>query len=562
MAYVVTQKCCNDASCVSECPVDCIRPRPEDPEFTTAEMLYIDPNTCIDCQACADACPVGAIYADSELPSELARFQEVNASYFERRPLEIADNDGAAAAPARIGKDHSKLRVAIVGAGPSAAYAAGELMRRADVDIDMFDRLPTPHGLIRAGVAPDHAATKTIAATFDAFARRKNFRYLLNVEVGKHITHDELTKHYHAVVYAVGASADRRLDIPGEDVPGSHSATEFVAWYNGHPEYADRRFDLTGETAVIVGNGNVALDVARILTTDPEILAKTDIADHALEALRHSTIREVVLLGRRGPLQAAYTSPEFMALGHLPGVDVVIDPDELTLTDAGEAAVGDSSSHPSLALKYELAREYAAQAPDPSNKRIVFRYLVSPTAVLGSDRAEAVVVEHNELDEADGVAVARATGRTETIPATLVLRSVGYQGRPVADLPFDDQRCVVPNLAGRVITTDDTPLPGTYVTGWIKRGPRGVIGTNRLCAEETVNSLLDDFVAGRLSAPAEDAGAVPELLSERRPEMIERAGWQAIDTAERTSGKAQRRPRVKFVSVEEMIATARAATTP
>lgn len=554
MAYVITQRCCNDASCVSECPVDCIRPTPDQPEFATTEMLYIDPETCIDCGACVDACPVEAIYAEDDLPASLDRFRDINAEYFQRHPLE--SNLDPMPTPARPPKDLGTLRVAIVGAGPAACYAADELLRRADVQVELFDRLPTPFGLVRAGVAPDHAGTKAVSNMFESAFRRDTLQYYLNVEVGTHITHEELLEHHHAVLYAVGAASDRSMGVPGEDLPGSHSATEFVSWYNGHPDYADRTFDLSGERAVIIGNGNVALDVARVLTVGPDELAKTDIADHALEALRSSNIREVVVLGRRGPLQAAYTSPEFMALTHLDGVDVVIDPAELELDPANRALLDDPEIEPSLRLKYTLAGEYAEAPQHEGNKRIVFRYLASPTAVTGSDHAEGVEYVHNELVEEEGQLVATATDRTDTLPASLVLRSIGYRGEPIADLPFDEGRAVVPNEHGRVTGDAGAPVSGVYVSGWIKRGPRGVIGSNRYDSEETVEALLADFIAGKLDTPSGDRDALRALVQQRRPEVVDRERWRAIDQAERSAGKTEGRPRVKFTSVPELLKAA------
>ncbi len=555
MAYVITQRCCNDASCVAECPVDCIRPTPEEREFATTEMLYIDPDTCIDCGACVDACPVDAIFSEDDLAASLARFREMNAAWFERHPLE-PDLDSLAM-PARPPKDLGTLRVAIVGAGPAACYAAEELLARADVQIEMLEKLPTPWGLIRAGVAPDHAGTKGVAAMFDSAFRRDTLQFYLNVEVGKHISHDELLAHHHAVVYGVGASTDRRLDIPGEDLPGSYSATEFVAWYNGHPDYADRTFDLSGERVVIVGNGNVALDVARILTADPDRLAKTDIADHALAVLRQSKVREVVLLGRRGPVQAAYSSSEFLALGYLDGVDIVVDPADLDLDPASAAVVEADDVEPPVRLKLDLAREYAERPVCAGNKRIVFRYLVSPTAVTGTDRVEAIELVHNELVERDGVLVARPTDRSDTLSTGLVLRSVGYRGRPVPGLPFDDGRGVVPNVDGRVVDGDANPVPGVYVTGWIKRGPRGVIGSNKVDAQQTVERILADFRSGALAAPWGDRAGLAELLAGRQPDLIGRDGWRAIDLAEKQAGKAAGRPRVKFTSVADAVAASR-----
>lgn len=555
MAYVITQRCCNDASCVSECPVDCIRPTPDQPEFATTEMLYIDPDTCIDCGACVDACPVEAIFSEDDLSASLARFRDINAAWFERHPLE--SNLEPIVTPVRPPKDLGTLRVAIVGAGPAAAYAADELLRRCDVQVEMFDRLPTPWGLVRAGVAPDHPGTKTVAGMFESAFRRDTLQYYLNVEVGKHITHEELLAHHHAVLYAVGASSDRRMGIPGEELPGSHSATEFVAWYNGHPDYADRVFDLSGERAIIVGNGNVALDVARVLTVDPDELAKTDIADHALAALRGSNIREVVVLGRRGPLQAAYTSPEFLALAHLSGVDIVIDPAELELDPASRALLDHPDVEPSLRLKYVLAEEFAAKPPAEGNKRIVFKYLAAPTALTGTDKVEALEYARNELVEEDGILNARPTDEIGSLPASLVLRSIGYRGQPMPDLPFDDKRAVVPNEHGRVIGADGQPLPGVYVSGWIKRGPRGVIGSNRVDSEETVEGLIADFIAGKLAAPTADREALRALVQERQPDLVDRVGWKAIDQAERGAGKESGRPRVKFTTLADLLQAAK-----
>jgi len=434
-------------------------------------------------------------------------------------------------------RDRETLRVAIVGAGPSACYAAQELLDRSDVEVEMFDRLPTPFGLVRAGVAPDHPGTKSVTESFEWSFRRDAFDLHLDTEVGRDITHAELLAHHHAVVYAVGASADRRLGIPGEDLPGSHAATEFVAWYNGHPDYADRTFDLSAERVVIVGNGNVALDVARILTMDVDELARTDIADHALAALRRSNVREVVLLGRRGPAQAAYSNPEFLALADLAGVDVVIDEADLDLDPVSTRLVAED---PAAAMRMQLAREYASRPARPGHRRIVFRYLSAPMELLGDERVGGVRIAHTELVAADdGTLSAHVTDRFDDIDAELVLRSIGYRGVPVRGLPFDERRGVIPNDTGRV--TD-----GVYVTGWIKRGPSGVIGTNKACAKETVGALLADFDAGRLAAPHGDRKALRRLLSARRPDRVDLAGWRAIDAAERTAGRAQGRPRVKI----------------
>lgn len=543
MTFIITQRCCDDAACVATCPTDCIRPTPDQPEFATAEMLFIDPQACIDCGACAVVCPTSAIYPEDDLPEELSAYREINAEYFQRNPL--TPNYDVAATPEPLPAGLPRLRVAIVGAGPAALYAAEELLRRARAEVTIFDRLPTIGGLIRAGVAPDHGETRGVIDTLAKALDDDSVRFCLNTEVGRDISHAELLDHHHAVIYAVGASTDRRLGIPGEDLPGSHSATEFVGWYNGHPDYADHAFDLSGERAVIIGNGNVALDIARVLTLDPEFLARTDIADHALKALRESTIREVVVLGRRGPAQAAYTSSELLALSALPGVDVVVEP----------ALTADTATDLATARKLALVEEFSHRTADPAHKRIVLRYLASPLTFDGDDRLSGVTIVRNELTDRDGVTVARPTGETDFLPAGLALRSVGYRGTPLPDIPFDEQSGRVPNASGRVLAADGTPLPGTFVTGWIKRGPNGVIGTNRLDSRETVDTLLTDFRTGALPTPTRTRHALAQLLT-RHPHLVDRPGWESIDRAERAAGAITGRPRVKLTRTDDLLAAA------
>jgi ferredoxin--NADP+ reductase len=415
------------------------------------------------------------------------------------------------------------------------------------VEVDVFERLPTPFGLIRAGVAPDHQHTKSVVRVFEQALGNKRLRCHLNVEVGTDLSHDDLLAHHHAVIYAVGASLSRDLDIPGEELPGNHSAVDFVGWYNGHPDHAHHEFDLSGERAVIVGNGNVALDVARVLLLDHDELSKTDIAAHALDALSDSQIREVVILGRRGPRDAAFSAGEFLALGHLAGVDVVIDGDELAASSTDDVETE---------LKLQLAREYADTSATPGNKRIVFRFLVSPAEVVGSDRAVGLRVVPNGLDEAGGLVAGDPSDGDELIEASLILRSIGYHGSAIDGLPYDAAKGVTPNDHGRVVDGDGQPLDGVYVTGWIKRGPRGVIGTNRSCAEETVAQLLDDYADGRLTREVAGRDALIELLSHRGSNPIVWTGWRAIDAAERKRGNEESRPRVKFVDVAEMVSAA------
>lgn len=544
MSYVITQNCCKDASCVPVCPVDCIRPAGKPGEFTGSEMLYIDPEACIDCGACLEECPVDAIYYDEDLPPELERFREINAGYFERHPLEPVDTVKPQEHPAvPVGS----LRVAIVGAGPAACYAAAALIAVDGVEVDLFERLPTPYGLIRAGVAPDHQHTKSVVRIFDSVLRNKRVDCHLNVEIGGDLTHDDVMAHHHAVIYAVGASQSRALSIPGEHLPGNHSAVDFVGWYNGHPDHTSNDFDLSGERVVIVGNGNVALDAARVLVMDPADLHETDIAQHALDVLSRSNIREVVILGRRGPRDAAFSAAEFLALGNLPGVDVVIDDAEL---DAN------STDDVETQLKLQIAREYSERPTNPENKRIVFRFLASPVEVVGSEAVSALRVTTNTLDEAGAVIAGDPDGERETIDTQLILRSIGYRGSAVDKIPFDDVKGVVPNDRGRVVDANGEAVPGVYVTGWIKRGPRGVIGTNRNCADETVARLLEDFREGRLGREVKSREAVRDLLADRGVKRVDWSGWRAIDTAERQRGAATSRPRIKFVDVAEMLSAA------
>ena len=424
-------------------------------------------------------------------------------------------------------------RAAIIGAGPAGFYAAEHLLRE-DFAVDLFDRLPTPYGLVRAGVAPDHPKIKTVTRVYDRTAERPNFRYIGGVEFGRDVSRDELLDHYHAVVYTIGTAEDRRLGVPGEDLRGSHAATEFVAWYNGHPHFADRSFDLGHERAVVVGNGNVALDCARMLVLAADELAATDTADHALDAFGAAGIREVVVLGRRGPAEAAFTNPELRELGELSQADVVVDPAALESVDEPD--------DPTRRRNVEILRGYAARRPSGKSYRIVLRFLSSPVEVLGDDSVAGIRVVRNRL--VDGRAV--AGDDEQVIPCGLVLRAVGYRGVAVPGLPFDDARGVIANVDGRV-----TGAPGEYVAGWIKRGPSGVIGTNKKCAAGTVAKLLEDRAAGRLNTPASDED-ITEHLRERLPAVVDWSGWQAIDEAERRAGEPAGRPRVKFVRVDDM----------
>jgi ferredoxin/flavodoxin---NADP+ reductase len=457
----------------------------------------------------------------------------------------------------------TRPRVAIVGAGPAGAFAAAGLLRaHGDVEIDLFERLPTPWGLLRGGVAPDHQEIKRLQDTFDAQTLSRGCRFLGDVEVSVDVSHAELMRHYTAVVYATGAQTDKSLGIPGEDLPGSWAATEFVGWYNGHPDYRGLEFDLSSQRAVVIGNGNVAADVTRMLTLGADELQRTDVADHALEALRDSRIEEVIVLGRRGPAQAAFTSAELRELGHLEGVDIRVDRDDLELDPVSRRWLAEEG--PFTARKnVEFLREFAERDARPdARRRIELRFLRSPVQIRGTGRVEAVDVRRNEIVRTDeGALRAQAVDEdTETIECGLVLRSVGYQAVPLPDVPFDERAFVLPNERGRVLALDGEPLPGVYAVGWIKRGPTGILGTNKRDAEETVTCLVDDLRSGALPQPAEPGREpIDALLAERRPDLVTGEGWRAIDAHELERGRGERRPRVKLASRDELRAAARPA---
>jgi ferredoxin/flavodoxin---NADP+ reductase len=447
------------------------------------------------------------------------------------------------------------LRVAVVGSGPAGFYAASALLAaEPPAEVDMLERLPTPWGLVRLGVAPDHPKLKEVSRAFERTALRPGFRFFGNVALGRDVTHDDLTRAYDAVVYAVGAQTDRRLGIPGEDLPGSWSATELVAWYNGHPDFQELSFDLSHERAVVVGAGNVALDVVRMLALTDEELGPTDATDRSIEAISGSGLRELVLLSRRGPAQASFTTPELKELGELAGADVLVDPVELDLDPASEASLATDTN---ARRNVEVLRGYAARTPRGELTSIALRFCVSPTAIVGDDRVEGVEVVRNELVARDGRITAVPTGETETIPCGLVFRSIGYHGIPLPGVPFDARSGTIPNDAGRILDGNGAPLPGAYVAGWIKRGPTGVIGTNKKDATETVARLLEDAESGRLRPADGGADAIVELLEERGAEPVVYAGWEAIDALERSRGEPHGRPRVKLCSWDELLAAAR-----
>ena len=453
------------------------------------------------------------------------------------------------------GTDNNPLRVAIIGSGPAGFYVVERLFREQGlhVEIDMFDELATPFGLVRGGVAPDHQKIKSVIRVYDRVARQPNFRFYGNVRYGRDIHLSDLKAHYHQVCFTTGAQTDRSLGIPGEDLQGSHAATEFVAWYNGHPDYRDCHFDLSGESAAVIGVGNVAIDVARILCRSYEELAVTDIADYALEALRRSRIRNVYLIGRRGPAQAAFTNPEIKEMGELADADVEVLPEEARL-DALSQAHADAHPDKGLIRKIEILQSYAGSPPTGKPRRLSIRFLLSPTEIIGDaqGRVHAVRLARNELYADNGALRPRANGEHETIPANIVFRSVGYLGVPLPEVPFDDRRGVIPNDRGRVLAGEgQEPVVGFYASGWIKRGPSGVIGTNKPDAVETVERMLEDLPAG-----------AERLVRERQPDYVSYQDWLRLDDLETARGKESGRPRVKLTRTEDMIAALKMPASP
>jgi ferredoxin--NADP+ reductase len=465
----------------------------------------------------------------------------------------------------------SPIRIAVIGSGPAGFYAAGHLLKDSAgrVEVDMLERLPTPWGLVRSGVAPDHPNIKAVTRVYEKTAEHPRFRFFGNVNFGEHVSREDLLAHYRAIVYATGSPVDRALGIPGEDLPGSHPATEFVGWYNGHPDHTDLELDLgCSERAVVIGNGNVALDVARMLCLTHSELAGTDIADHALEVLEQSRIAEVVVVGRRGPAQTSFTNPELLELGELSDADVIVDQAELDRA----LAVPDPHAEANAISRrnVEILRSYAARPPEGHRKRIVLRFLLSPLALTAGEdgRVGAVELVGNELQpDVEGTLRARPGGERETIPAGVVFRAIGYRGIPLPGVPFDERAAVIPNVDGRVIDPGTgTAVSGEYVVGWIKRGPTGVIGTNKKDAQQTVSAILADLGAvpdgskerARRPESSGNPEAIEELLLARQPALVTYAGWSEIDRHERALGAPSGRPRVKLTRIEEMLRIAAA----
>lgn len=449
------------------------------------------------------------------------------------------------------------LRVAVVGSGPAGFYAAGSLVAQEDVpvSVDMFDRLPAPYGLVRYGVAPDHENIRNVLRIYRKTLGDERVRFFGNVEYGRDLSHADLLELYDYVVFSTGAPTDRSLGIPGEELKGSLSATEFVAWYNGHPDYVDLDVSLDMESVVVVGVGNVAIDVARILARSVEELATTDIADYALEALSKSRVKDVYVLGRRGPAQAKFTNPEIREFGKLEAADAVVREEELVLDPLSEASLEDDRT---ARKNLEILHDLAATGLTGKPKRVHFRFLVSPVEIIGDESGmKAVRVERNELRPTEtGYLNSYGTGEFETIEAGMILRSVGYKGLPLAELPYDKKRGTVPNRGGRIFDPETGELVArSYVAGWAKRGPTGVIGTNKADAVETVASLLEDareMESGFAERP--DPSDVDKLLSSRGVHCVSYEDWCRIEALEEERGEREGRPRVKFLRAEEMLA--------
>ena len=446
------------------------------------------------------------------------------------------------------------LRVAIIGAGPSGFYAADGLLKaKDDVSVDLYDRLPTPYGLVRYGVAPDHQKIKSVTKMYERTAADERFRFIGNICFGKDIRRAELRQHYDALIYTVGASADRALGISGETLAGSHSATEFVAWYNGHPDYAEQ-FDQIDATGVaVIGMGNVAVDVTRILAKTAEELSTSDIADHALELLKDSRVTDIYMLGRRGPAQGKFTTKELRELGDLANADIVVNKEDLELDAASEASIADI---PGLKKNVEVLQAFAEKPLGGKPRRVHLKFFVSPVEILGDTHVEGIRLVKNKLVATEsGYLNAVATDEHETLDVQMVLRSVGYRGVALPDVPFDERRGIIPNKEGRVLeSADGDVVPGEYVAGWIKRGPSGVIGTNKADALETIEHLVADYEGAVLEADdTKSNDAIMNLLEQKELCPVSFSQWQQLDQKELADGEAQGRPRVKVTLVKDML---------
>jgi len=555
MAYVITQSCCSDGLCYQVCPANAIHPSPDSLDYNNSEMLYIDPNVCTSCGACEEVCPANAIYAEENLPDKYQEYKRINEQHFSKDSAShhsISEGNRLNHAP-KI-ESVSELTVAIVGSGPAGFYAAQELLedKSLSVKIDMYEKLPTPWGLIRYGVAPDHWGTKEVAEGFRWIAKDERFRLFLNVEVGIHISDDELSDHYDAVIYTIGASKQKKLGLKGEDIAGCHSAVEFTRWYNGYPGYDNNSFDLSHRKAVIIGNGNVALDIARLLLMPEAELKKTDMADYAIQALAESNVEEVIIVGRRSPIFASFTYPELAALVKETGLNVQCEPSSLQFDDVLTNYLNAQANRQLIDSKLDLLSQASSNFNGNTKKQITFRFLMSPQEIIaesGKVKAISLLENCHELN-ALGDLVLKTTGAVENIEAGLVIMANGFTGEKHGVLPFDNGK--ISNIKGRVIDFEtDTFLIGAYTAGWVKRGPSGFIGSNKKCAKETVMCLKEDLLAGKLIQAENSNDDILNLIKSRQPNFLTNEAWERLNQYEILKGKAQGRPRVKETDVGE-----------
>ena len=545
MAFVITQSCCADASCVSVCPVNCIHPTPDEPDFGTTDTLYVDPAVCIDCGACADACPVKAIVPADILRGDARTFIDINAQFYDTPRDETVWT--APSFTHSMDTDGEPLRVAIVGSGPAASYTARHLLTTTTCDVAMFERLPVPGGLLREGVAPDHGSTKAMASAFRwVYAHPRTSTYF-NVEVGKDISLAELRQRFHAVIYGVGARGANTIGFVGEQDPAVVHAGDVVGWYNGRPSEPGVEpfaMPLDQERVVIIGNGNVALDIARTLLAPVESLQHTDMPAGVVEQLRHSKVREVVVLGRRAPKFAAFTRPELLMLPETAKCDVVIE-DRRGIRE--EIAELTESRHQVLASLPVVPIDLTA--PPAPGRRIV----------LGFDTTIAQVV-HGQVSlrrTQDPAAGDGLEPQDFAIGEANVVLANGFRVLPQPGLPYDEVTHRIPQQDGRVIDpSSGKPIPGVYLVGWTKRGAVGGLGKNRLDSEHTVNAILEDANAGRLHKPTMGWLAFRRMVNARTNVVSARRALHVLDREEKAGRKAGR-PREKFVSTDELLAASR-----
>ncbi len=541
MAYVVTQACIDNkhTSCVDVCPVEAFREGPE--------MLFIDPDVCIDCNACISECPEQAIYPKSAVPEDQQQFIALNAEKSKQFPIiresiksETADNPHV----------QTEGKFAVIGSGPSGFFTAEAILKQMPkAKVDIFERLPTPFGLVRYGVAPDHPRIKSVSAGFERIADMPQVRFFGNVKVGEDISREDLLSHYHSVVYATGGSQSRPLYIPGADNPNIFGSSVFVGWYNGHPDHKSLEVSMSGKTAAVIGIGNVALDIARILVLPTEELAKTDIADEALESLGNSNIEEVYLLARRGPVQAAFTPKELEQLMDIEGLDLIVDPSDLELDDISKAHLA-KPEYAEARQNMDLLKQISERKPT-GGKRITFMFCASPEAVSKSDEGQnALQVMRNRISpDQNGRITAQPTGETFNIDASLIIHAIGYQGQQIKDVPFDDRRGLIPNEQGCLPSGEDAPVNKEYTAGWIKRGASGVIGSNKQCSTDTVSQLLSNLPETVESLTSDIAG----LLESKGVEYISFDDWRYLDEHEQAEGLNEGRARKKITDVKQML---------